>query len=85
MIGHIVSYNGEAISWRSSRQGGVLLSSAEPELVAASQAGQEVVCLVALLRGFKLTQVGPTEIRKDFSLIKSRLHARCGHKGALTP
>jgi hypothetical protein len=37
----LMSLNGGAISWRSSRQGGVTFSSSETEFVAASQAGQE--------------------------------------------
>jgi hypothetical protein len=41
MTGYLFSHNGEAVSWRSSRQGDVALSSAEAEFVAASQAGQE--------------------------------------------
>ena len=52
MTGYLMSLNGGAISWRSSRQGGVTLSSSEAEFVAASQAGQEVVYLRVLLRGF---------------------------------
>ncbi len=45
MTGYLMSLNGGALSWRSSRQGGVTLSSSEAEFVAASQAGQEVVYL----------------------------------------
>jgi hypothetical protein len=45
MTGYLISLNGGAISWRSTRQGGVTLSSSEAEFVAASQAGQEVVYL----------------------------------------
>jgi len=59
------SLNGGAFSWRSSRPGGVTLSSAEAEFVAASQAGQEAVYLRALLRGFNVRQVGATEIWED--------------------
>ena len=40
------------ISWKSSRQGTVTLSSSEAEFVAASQAGQVVVYLRDLRRGF---------------------------------
>ncbi len=54
-----------AISWRSSRQGGVTLISSEAEFVAASQAGQEVVYLRVLFRGFGYTQKKPTEIWED--------------------
>ena len=64
MTGHLFSLNG-AVSWRSSRQGGVTLSSAEAEFVAAPQAGQEAVYLRALLRGFDFRQVGATEIWED--------------------
>jgi hypothetical protein len=65
MTGYLMSLNGGPISWKSSRQGGVTLSSSEAEFVAASQAGQEVVYLRALLRGFGYTQKGPTEIWED--------------------
>ena len=65
MTGYLFSLNGGAVSWRSSRQGGVTLSSAEAEFVAASQAGQEAIYLRALLRGFNFRQVGATEIWED--------------------
>ena len=65
MTGYLMSLNGGAVSWRSSRQGGVTLSSSEAEFVAASQAGQEVVYLRVLLRGFGYTQKKPTEIWED--------------------
>ncbi len=55
MTGYLIALNGGPISWRSSRQGGVTLSSNEAEFVAANQAGQEVVYLCALLRGFGYT------------------------------
>jgi hypothetical protein len=65
MTGFLMSLNGGPISWKSSRQGGVTLSSSEAEFVAASQAGQEVVYLRALLRGFGYPQVRATEIWED--------------------
>ena len=65
MTGYLMSLNGGDISWRSSRQGGVTLRSSEAEFVAASQAGQEVVYLRVLLRGFGYTQKKPTEIWED--------------------
>ena len=65
MTGYVFSLNGGAISWRSSRQGGVTLSSAEAEFVAASQAGQEAVYLRALLKGVGKAQRAPTEIWED--------------------
>ena len=52
MTGYLISLNGGAISWRSSRQGGVTLRNSEVEFVPASQAGQEVVYLRELLKGF---------------------------------
>ena len=70
MTGYLFSLNGGAVSWRSSRQGGVTvvtLSSAEAEFVAASQAGQEAIYLRALMRGFNFRQVGATEIWEDNS------------------
>jgi hypothetical protein len=52
MTGYLMSLNGGAISCRSSRQGGVTLSSSEAEFVNVSQATQEVVYLRELLKGF---------------------------------
>jgi hypothetical protein len=63
--GYLMSFNGGPISWKSSRQGGVTLSISEAEFVVASQAGQELVYLRALFRGFGYTQKGPTEIWED--------------------
>ncbi len=65
MTGYLMSLNDGAISWRSSRQGRVTLSSNEAEFVAASQAGQEVVYLRELLKGFGHPQKEPTEIWED--------------------
>jgi hypothetical protein len=65
MTGYLMSLNGGPISSKSSRQGGVTLNSSEAEFVAASQAGQEVVYLKSLVRGFGYTQKGPTEIWED--------------------
>ena len=56
MTDYLMSLNGGPISWKSSRQGGVTLSSSETEFVATSQGGQEVVYLCALLRGFGYPQ-----------------------------
>jgi hypothetical protein len=62
MTGYLMSLNGGPISWKSSRQDGVTLSSSEAEFVVVSQTSQEVVYLRTLLRGFGYTQRGPTEI-----------------------
>jgi hypothetical protein len=69
MTGYLMSLNGGPISWKSSRQGGVTLSSSEAEFVAASQAGQEVVYLRDLLRGFGCTQNGPKWTEDNTSYI----------------
>jgi hypothetical protein len=55
MTGYLFSLDGGAVVWLSSRQGGVTLSSAEAELVAASQAGEGAVYFRALLQGFNLS------------------------------
>ena len=60
MTGYLMSLNGDAISSRSPRQGGVPLSSSEAEFVGARQAGQEVVYLRELLKGFHHPQKEPT-------------------------
>ena len=65
MTGYLFSLNGGAVSWHSSRQGGVTHSSAEAESVTASQPGQEAVYLRALLRGFNFRQIGAIEIWED--------------------
>jgi hypothetical protein len=65
MTGYLMVLNGGPISWKASRQGGVTLSSSEAEFVAASQAGQEVLYLRALLQGFAYLQHGPAEIWED--------------------
>ncbi len=63
--GYLMSLNGGPISWKSSRQGGVTLSSSEAEYVEGSPTGQEVVYLRAFLRGFVFTQRGLSEISED--------------------
>jgi hypothetical protein len=62
MTGYLMSLNGGPISWKSSRQGGVTLNCSEAQFVAPRKAGQEVVYLRVLLKGFVYTQKGPTEI-----------------------
>jgi ABC-type branched-subunit amino acid transport system ATPase component len=67
MTGYLMVLNGGPISWKASRQGGVTLSSSEAEFVAASQAGQEVLYLRALLKGFAYLQRGPTGIWENIA------------------
>jgi hypothetical protein len=66
MTGYFMSFNGGPLSWKSSRQDGVTLSSSEDEFVVVIQAGQEVVYLRTLLKGFRYTQKGPTGIWEDY-------------------
>jgi hypothetical protein len=65
VTGYLMVFNGGPVSWKASRQGGVTLSSSEAEFVAASQAGQEVIYLRGLLKGFAYLQHGPREIWED--------------------
>jgi hypothetical protein len=65
MTGYLMSLNDGAISWKSSRHGGVTLTSSEAEFVTESQVGQEVVYLREFLKGFGHPQKKPTEIWED--------------------
>jgi hypothetical protein len=65
VTGYLMGFNGGPVSWKASRQGGVTLISSEAEFVAASQAGQEVIYLRGLLKGFAYLQHGPREIWED--------------------
>jgi hypothetical protein len=65
MTGYLMSLNDDAISWRSSRQGGVTVTSSESEFVDPSQADQEVVYLREILKGFGHPQKKTTEIWED--------------------
>ena len=58
MPDYLMSLNGGAISWRSSRQVGVTLSSSEAEFVDASQSDQEVIYLRELLKGLVILRRG---------------------------
>ena len=61
---YVMAMNGAPISWRSCRQGGVTLSCAEAEYIAASAAAQETVYVRSLLARFRFPQRGPTECGK---------------------
>jgi hypothetical protein len=65
VMGYVLSINNAPISWKAKRQDCVTLSSAEAEYVAASMAGQEVVYLRAMLRGFGQEQTHPTQVWED--------------------
>ena len=60
-----MTLNDAPISWRSSRQGGVTLSSSEAEYVAASAVAQENAYLRALLSRFDRSPLGPTCVWED--------------------
>eukprot|EP00961_Rhodomonas_salina_P204614 2761327-Rhodomonas_salina.1 len=57
--------NNAPVSWKAKRQDCVTLSSAEAEYVAASMAGQEVIYLRVMLRGFGYEQARPTVVWED--------------------
>ena len=63
--GYVVMLNGGAISWQSSRQAVVALSSAEAEYYAASAVGCDVVHLRRLLENMGCEQLGPTPVAED--------------------
>ena len=63
--GYLMSLNAGAISCKSSPQEGVTLSSSEAEFAVASQAGQEVLYLRVLLKGFVSAPKKPTQIWED--------------------
>jgi hypothetical protein len=52
--------NRGAVSWKSTKQKSVSLSTAEAEWYTASEAGKEIVYLRSILNGFGLEQVSPT-------------------------
>eukprot|EP00961_Rhodomonas_salina_P229365 3099706-Rhodomonas_salina.1 len=65
VTGYVLSLNNAPVSWKAKRQDCVTLSSAEAEYVAASMAGQEVIYLRAMLRGFGHEQLKPTVVWED--------------------
>ena len=65
VTGFLLSFNGDPISWKAARQGGVTLSSSEAEFIATSQTGKEDLYLRALIKGFGSAQTRPTELWED--------------------
>jgi hypothetical protein len=57
--------NGGAVSWKSTKQKSVSLSTAEAEWYAASEAGKEIVYLRSILNDFGFEQVSPTLLYED--------------------
>eukprot|EP00961_Rhodomonas_salina_P209391 2826648-Rhodomonas_salina.1 len=64
-LGYLLSLNNAPVFWKAKRQDCVTLSSAEAEYVAASMAGQEVIYLRVMLRGFGHEQSKPTVVWED--------------------
>ena len=57
--------NGGAVSWRSTKQKSFSLDTAETEWYAASDAGKEVMYLLAIMEQLGFIQREPTELYKD--------------------
>jgi hypothetical protein len=63
--GCILMLNGGAVSWRSTKQKSVSLSTAEAEWYAASEVGKKIIYLRAIVEQFGFTQREPTELYED--------------------
>ena len=63
--GYCLFLNGGPVSWKSTRQKSVSLSTAEAEWYAASEAGKEVVYLRYILEQFGLPQRQATKLYED--------------------
>ena len=57
--------NGGPVSWKSTKQKSVSLSTAESEWYAASEAGKEIIYLRRILDDFGFEQKGPTTLYED--------------------
>ena len=63
--GYCLFLNGGPVSWKSTRQKSVSLSTAEAEWYAASEAGKEIVYLRYILEQFGLPQRQATKLYED--------------------
>ena len=63
--GYIIMLNGGPVSWKSTRQKSVSLSTAESEWYAASEAGKEIIYLRYILHGFGFEQKKATPLYED--------------------
>ncbi|XP_055605091.1 uncharacterized protein LOC129753315 [Uranotaenia lowii] len=63
--GFVFHYAGGAVSWASRRQSCVTLSSMEAEYVALSEACQELVWLLELLKDLGVPHQGPVRVLED--------------------
>ena len=82
--GYIFTLGGSPISWRSTKQSVVALSTTEAEYIALSQAAQEAVWLRHLFTNMKLKISNPTVLFEDnesaIALSKNpRCHSRMKH------
>ena len=65
--GHVFHYNQAAVSWGSSKQKSVALSSCEAELMAASEAAKEALYLRAFLIELGVANDAPVDLATDNS------------------
>ena len=63
--GLVLCKNGGPVSWKSTKQKSVSLSTAESEWYAASEAGKEIIYLRRILDDFGFEQKGPTTLYED--------------------
>jgi hypothetical protein len=63
--GYLLMLNGGPISWKSTKQKSVSLSTAESEWYAASEAGKEIIYLRRILDDFGFEQKDPTTLYED--------------------
>jgi hypothetical protein len=63
--GYILILNGGAVSWKSTKQKSVSLSTSEVEWYEASEASKEIVYLYSILNDVGFEQVSPTLIYED--------------------
>ena len=68
--------NGGPVSWKSTRQKSVSLSTAESEWYAASEAGKEILYLRFILHDFGFSQEEPTPLYPHVSSSSSYMHVR---------
>jgi len=63
--GSVIKLGGAAVSWESTKQSNVALSSTEAEYIAASETAREVVWFRVLLAEIGKAQAAPTPLRID--------------------
>jgi len=63
--GSVIKLGGAAVSWESTKQSNVALSSTEAEYIAASETAREIVWFRVLLAEIGKAQAAPTPLRID--------------------